>query len=55
MAYAFAIGTIIGLPFGCFIREKAYSSKAYKAIEAMRSPAGGEFEEHDEQKKEYYR
>lgn len=33
MVYAFFGGMFVGLPIGCYLREKGYHSKAIKAYE----------------------
>lgn len=35
MVYAFSIGLFLGIPFGCYLREKGYAGKMKKAYEVF--------------------
>jgi hypothetical protein len=35
MVYAFGVGLLIGLPVGCYMRERGYTQKIMKAYEIM--------------------
>ena len=39
MVYAFGVGLLIGLPVGCYLREKGYTQKAMKAYEVFSGKA----------------
>ena len=41
MVYAFFVGMVVGLPVGCYIREKGYASKMHQAYNLF-SPANDE-------------
>ena len=39
MVYAFFVGMFVGLPIGCYLRERGYTQKVMKAYDVI-SPAG---------------
>jgi hypothetical protein len=39
MVYAFFVGLFVGLPIGCYLREKGYTNKVMKAYEVF-TPTG---------------
>ena len=38
MVYSFTLGLLVGLPLGCYIRERGYHSRVVRAYSELRAP-----------------
>jgi hypothetical protein len=54
MVWAFAAGLFVGLPIGCYLREKGYSRKAKQAYDIFNPNRDKQMDKFRDTNKEFY-